>query len=186
MRTAIIDETRIPADVPAGSPRRHAPGSATRDVKSNDIAPNGIARRLTGRDYLSYSAVSTYQRCPLKYFFQYVAGLPFEHVASSLVFGGAIHTAIEIHFRALLAGDTPPELPDLLEVYDAAWKTDATAPIQFGKGEDADTLRDLARRMIAAFQASELSKMDGELLAVEEEFRANVIPGCLCPSGKRV
>ena len=186
MRTSILDETRIPADVSAGEPRRHAPDSITRDVRTNGIAPNDIARRLTGRDYLSYSAVSTYQRCPLKYFFQYVADLPFEHVASSLVFGGAIHTAIEIHFRALPAGDTPPELPDLLEVYDAAWKTDATAPIQFGKGEDADTLRDLARRMITAFQASDLSKMDGELLAVEEEFRANVIPGCLCPSGKRV
>ncbi len=28
------------------------------------------------RDYISYSAIKTYQECPLKYFFRYIAGLP--------------------------------------------------------------------------------------------------------------
>ena len=178
MRTAIIDEMRIPADVPAGSPRRHEPDVATHGVKTNDITPNDIARRLTGRDYISYSAVSTYQRCPLKYFFQYVADLPFEHVASSLIFGGAIHTAIEIHFRALLAGETPPGLPDLLKVYDLAWKNDATGPVQFAKGESDESLRDQAERMLMAFQASPESRVNGTILGVEEEFRAQVVPRC--------
>jgi hypothetical protein len=50
---------------------------------------NEIARSMTARDYLSYSQVSTYQACPLKWYFQYVAGLPPEQVAASLVFGGA-------------------------------------------------------------------------------------------------
>lgn len=61
-------------------------------------------RRAKDRDYISYSAIKTYQDCPLKYFFRYVAGLPEETVSASLVFGSAIHRAIEHHFRELLAG----------------------------------------------------------------------------------
>ena len=42
------------------------------------------------RDYLSFSAVRTFQGCPLKYRFRYIDGLPEDCVASSLVFGSAI------------------------------------------------------------------------------------------------
>jgi len=31
---------------------------------------NAIALDITGRDYVSYSAISTYQRCPLRYYSQ--------------------------------------------------------------------------------------------------------------------
>ena len=46
---------------------------------------NEVARQLTGRDYISWSAISTFRSCPLKYFFRYVAGLPEESVYSALV-----------------------------------------------------------------------------------------------------
>jgi len=39
---------------------------------------NEIAKKLTGRDYVSWSAISTFQTCPLKYKFRYVDGLPEE------------------------------------------------------------------------------------------------------------
>jgi len=71
--------------------------------------PNQIAEALTGRNYTSFSAITTYQACPLRYFFRYVEGLPEETVGSSLVFGGAIHSALEAHFRELLAGNSAPE-----------------------------------------------------------------------------
>lgn len=41
------------------------------------------------RDYLSYSAITTYQGCPLRYYFRYIAGLPERIVSSNLVFGAA-------------------------------------------------------------------------------------------------
>ena len=41
-----------------------------------DEHPNQVAERLTGRDYISWSAISTYQQCPLKWHFRYVLGLP--------------------------------------------------------------------------------------------------------------
>ncbi len=55
--------------------------------------PNTVAQKLIGRPYLSHSAISTYQTCPLRYFYRYVSGLPEETVSASLVFGGAIHKA---------------------------------------------------------------------------------------------
>ena len=55
---------------------------------------NDTALKLTGRDYISWSAVSTFRTCPLKYKFRYIDGLKEETVSSALVFGTGIHTAI--------------------------------------------------------------------------------------------
>ncbi len=140
--------------------------------------PNDVALRLTGRDYISYSAISTYQRCPLRYFFRYIAGLPPAFKSSSLIFGGAIHRALEYHCRRAFEGTAPPLIDELVSVYERAWRDEAVLPVRFGKSESAKSLRDLAQRMLAAFQASEVSKMDTQLVAIEEEFRAPVIPGC--------
>ena len=43
---------------------------------------NEVAKSLTGRNYLSWSAVSTFRQCPLKYRFRYIDGLPEERNVS--------------------------------------------------------------------------------------------------------
>ena len=143
-------------------------------------SPGERARSLLGRDYLSYSAVSTYQKCPLKFCFQYVVSLEPEFVSSSLVFGSAIHAAIEHHFRKLFEGAEPPSCEELVAEYDRAWSAEPSATIRFGQGETPESLHDLAGRMLEVFWASSLSKLDtsAELLAVEEEFRGPIIPDC--------
>ena len=65
-------------------------------------SPNRRALELTGRDYVSFSALSTYQRCPLQHHFRYVAGLPEATVSASLVFGSAIHRSRSRHAAGLL------------------------------------------------------------------------------------
>jgi len=137
-----------------------------------------VALDLTGRDYISYSAISTYQKCPLRYFFVYLAGLAPEFVSSSLVFGGAIHSGIEHHYRQVFEGGTPPSLDDLVAAYEQSWQTEAACPVRFGKDESRDSLRAVARRVLAAFQASPAAEPNGTVLAIEEEFRAPVILGC--------
>ena len=97
--------------------------------------PNRVAERLTGRDYLSYSAITTFQSCPLKWYFRYVADLPEEVVSSSLIFGGAIHRAVEHHFRELLAGNQQPDLDTLLYEYLDAWSERDVGTIRFARGE---------------------------------------------------
>ena len=56
-------------------------------------SPNQVAQELTGRDYLSFSAISTFQQCPLRYHFKYIQGLPETTVSASLILGGAVHAA---------------------------------------------------------------------------------------------
>ncbi|MCE9603306.1 MAG: PD-(D/E)XK nuclease family protein [Planctomycetia bacterium] len=130
------------------------------------------------RDYLSYSAVTTYQGCPLRYFFRYIAGLPERTVSSSLVFGSAIHRAVEYHFNELLAGNEPPTAEALLGEYDRHWRETNSATVRFGKGENLDGLGDLARRVIAAFQTSSLAVPNGQIIGVEEELREPLLSGC--------
>lgn len=129
------------------------------------------------RDYLSYSAVSSYQSCPLRYFYRYVAGLPERTVSSSLVFGSAIHRAVESHFDALLAGDQPPTVEELRGEYDRHWQDVDPQTVKFGKDDDRDSLGLLAERMLGAFQASALARPEGHILGVEEEIRGAVVTG---------
>src|SRR5438045_3943478 len=86
------------------------------------IAPNvSTSTASSVRDYISFSAIRAYQACPLRYYFRYIAALPEESVAATLVFGTSIHRAIEHHFRELLAGNAAPSLATLLEQYQAGW-----------------------------------------------------------------
>src|SRR4029077_18958034 len=98
--------------------------------------PGDVAVELTGRDYLSYSAVSTFQTCPLRYYFRYIRALPEEFVSSSLVFGSAIHAALEHFYREHMQGNQAPSLGLLQETYQAAWQLFDDREIRFGRDED--------------------------------------------------
>ena len=90
----------------------------------------------TGRDYLSFSAIKLYQTCSLKFYMRYCLGLPEETVAASLVLGGSLHRAIELHFRELLAGNPPPPLDAMLTEFWSEWRQRETQQIRFGKDEE--------------------------------------------------
>jgi len=138
---------------------------------------NEIAKKLTGRDYISWSALSTFRTCPLRYRFRYVDGLPEESVSSALVFGTGIHTAIEQHFQALLAGDEQPDVEKLMFAYRSAWLPHEPGAISFGSKETRESLDDLASRMITAFLASPMANVQGRVLGVEEEIRGMLVEG---------
>ena len=128
------------------------------------------------RDYLSYSAVRTFQGCPLKYRFRYVDGLPEECVSSSLVFGSAIHAAVEFYFSQQLAGEELPNVDRLREVYQQSWWDRSEEEVRFGKTESADALHQLAGRMLHTFLASDLANPPGRIIGVEEELRGELSP----------
>ena len=145
------------------------------DIVSSESPATAVSP--PARDYVSFSAIRTYQTCPLKYYFRYVAGLPEETVSASLVFGGAIHAAVEQHFRELLAGNSPPTLAELREVYRAEWEQRATESVQFGPSEDRDSLDTMSSLMLQAFQSSDAAQPPGRILGVEEELRGPIIAG---------
>ena len=139
-------------------------------------APPQSAKPTPVRDYISFSAIRTYQQCPLRYFFRYVAGIPEETISASLVFGSATHRAIEHHFRKLLETNSPANQEELLEAYRLEW-LQQSLPVRFSKDEQAASFDDLAKRMLAAFSASDLSRPAGKIVAVEESLRGEIIPG---------
>jgi putative RecB family exonuclease len=138
---------------------------------------NEVARELTGRDYVSWSAISTFRTCPLKYKFRYIDGLPEESVSSALVFGSGIHSAVEQHFQSLLSGDPKPDLDALLFAYRSAWLPHDPDAIQFGSTETRASLDTLASKMLTAFLNSPAASVQGRVLGVEEEIRGMLVEG---------
>ncbi len=133
---------------------------------------------LFHRDYISFSAIGTYQQCPLKYYFKYVAGLPEKFTTVSLAIGGAIHHAVEYHFNQLMAGYQPPSRDELLIAFWEGWQSRCSnTAIRFGKNHNLDVIGETADRVIEAFRASDFARPDGRLLGVEEELREPLIPG---------
>ena len=138
---------------------------------------NEVAQRITGRPYVSWSAISTFRTCPLKYKFRYVDGLSEESVSSALVFGTGIHAAVEQHFQAILSGDPKPDLDALLFAYRSAWLPHDPNAISFGSTETRNSLDALAGKMLTAFLSSPAASVQGRVLGVEEEIRGMLVEG---------
>jgi len=136
-----------------------------------------VAKKLTGRDYVSWSAISTFRTCPLKYRFRYIDGLPEESVSSALVFGTGIHSAIEQHFQAILSGDLKPDVDQLMFAYRSAWLPHDPDAISFGSTETRNSLDALASKMLTAFLNSPAVSVQGRVLGVEEEIRGMLVEG---------
>jgi len=140
--------------------------------------PNATAFQLTGRTYVSFSALRTYATCPLRYFFKYIQGLPEKTVSASLAFGSGIHAAAELWFNDLMSGNKLPDQDQLLAAFWETWREKGKeATILFGKGEDVNTLGDLAGRVLTSFRQSEFAHPDGHVIGVEEELRGCLVPG---------
>jgi putative RecB family exonuclease len=138
---------------------------------------NEVAKSLTGRDYVSWSAISTFRTCPLKYKFRYIDGLPEESVSAALVFGTGIHTAVEQHFQAILSGEEKPDVDRLMFAYRSAWLPHEPDAIQFGSTETRASLDALASKMLTAFLNSPAASVQGRVLGVEEEMRGMLVEG---------
>jgi len=105
-------------------------------------------------DHISFSSIKTYQTCPRKFAYRYLENVPEEFKPSSLAFGSAFHTAVERVQEARLQGLNVPPLDEIMSAFDTAWSNETLgADVQFCKEEDAQTLRDLARRMLDAYSS---------------------------------
>jgi DNA helicase-2/ATP-dependent DNA helicase PcrA len=69
--------------------------------------------------HLSFRQIDDYQTCPLKYRYVHRLRVPIL-VHHRVVFGAAVHKAVQEHFRARLAGRMPGE-DELLAAFRAAW-----------------------------------------------------------------
>jgi RecB family exonuclease len=128
-------------------------------------------------DHLSFSSVSLFQLCPLRWYFKYSLGLPENTTSSSLVLGSALHACVQFHFEQLLMGRTTPDLDTLLAVFQDSWESFDDKIIRYAAGESRDEIGRLADRLLKEFLRSEFSRPKGEIIGIEEELRGKVIPG---------
>lgn len=116
-------------------------------------------------NHLSYSQISAYLACSLRYCYQYVELIPPGFTTSSLVFGRALHEAVAAYYQSLLEGD---ELrPDqMLEVYRETWR--GAENVKFFNGNCEECLLRKAKQLIELFHRE--MNPDITVLGVEEFF----------------
>ena len=147
---------------------------------STDVAspPRPLPKPLISRDYTSYSAISTYRSCPLRFYFKYIERLPEEPTSSSLVFGTSRHSAIEYYLTQRMIGKVEPNLNDLKDIFWQAWRErEQRTTITLGKGQTLDTIEALLNRVLTTFLSSDWSRPNGLIVGIEEELRGQITAG---------
>ena len=150
------------------------PAAPSAGLQPTARAPNRAAERITRRSYLSYSQIALMRSCPRHFAYQYVERVPKDFLPSTLLLGGGIHAALELHLRAKLEGLRVTQ-EAMLSAYHDSWnrtqRDSGGVPVRFNKTETADTVHALADRMIGAFMASPLAEPKGTIVGIEEELR---------------
>src|ERR1019366_262513 len=142
--------------------------------------PNRLAEQITGRTYISHSQLSLMRSCPRKFAFTYVEKAPADFLPVSLIFGGSIHAALELHYRVKLEGLSVTH-GALLSAYHDAWRRQKTQtgkeiPVRFNKSDNDDTLHALADRMLGVFLSSPLANPKGTIIGIEEQLTVTLDP----------
>jgi DNA helicase-2/ATP-dependent DNA helicase PcrA len=95
--------------------RRHA--QPPEEVR-HELPPMAPDQELT----VSHKQVDDYRTCPLKYQYIHVLRIPLlRH--HSIVYGNALHKAVEFYLKRRVAGNFTP-LDDLLRAFDDAWRSE--------------------------------------------------------------
>ena len=124
-------------------------------------------------EYVSFSQLDQYLRCPLRYRFVYIDHLEPDFVPAARAFGSGIHAAAAYFFRGVAQGE-PPGVEDVQGHFEALWNLETQAQrLRFGEKETKESLRDLAMRMLAVLHR----EFDPRtlVLAVEEPFRVPLV-----------
>jgi putative RecB family exonuclease len=119
--------------------------------------------------HLSYSQISTYLTCPLRYKFHYVDLIPPAFTTAALVFGSSVHQAVAAHYESRLIGD--PIRPDqMVDVYRETWQS--AEGIRYFNGDNEESLLQKARQLIEVFH----EQVDPEvtIVGVEEFFEVQI------------
>jgi putative RecB family exonuclease len=115
--------------------------------------------------YLSYSQVSTYMLCPLRYKLHYVDGKEPEFTPVALAFGAAIHEAIAAYYQSRLEADNlnPSQMMD---IWRNGWRKQEN--IRFFNGDTEASLTAKAEQLLQVFHESVDSTTT--VIGVEERF----------------
>lgn len=119
------------------------------------------------RSHLSYSQLSLYLECPLKYRFRYIDEIRCEGVSSALVFGKAIHQALAGFYTDVME-QKPFSLARFLTAFEEAWEDVCDGQeVVFKEKESFDSLLAYGKEMLRVFVRG---VMPMRVIAVEVPF----------------
>ncbi|HEX9780293.1 MAG TPA: ATP-dependent DNA helicase [bacterium] len=153
-------------DLPSPSPQARV-ASARQLIEQSapppEPVPLTLAEPRTRPLRLDAHGADDYRTCPLKYRFSHVLHVPvMRH--HPVIYGTAIHKAIEVYFRRVLQG-SPMPCSELLEAFQAAWKSEGF----FTREHEALRLEQ-GQRTLRRFYERQQERPERPAL-IEERFR---------------
>ena len=149
---------------------------SSRSSHSSRSSASDEAMSITGRPYLSWTQVSSYQQCPRAFAFRYVERAEPDVVASSLLFGSAMHEAFAKVHEHDMEGLPAPSSEELAGRVTNLLGS-SLLPVKYSKGESAESLHALSTRMVDAFLASPESRPEGQPVCIEDRASGSIDPG---------
>lgn len=125
-------------------------------------------------DYYSYSRISTYQKCPRAYAYQYVNEdePDFENTAEQYM-GSCIHKAISMAYLKKAS-----YLVEVIGFYQDIWEDDEWGKIEIVKKDrDLDDYYEEGLELVEKFYRTFYSQNDGTTVAIEHDFEIDLRNG---------
>jgi putative RecB family exonuclease len=132
--------------------------------------------------HFSYSQLTTYLICPMKYYFQYVIAAEWETKTAALLFETAIHKAVEIYYATLKEDGGIIPLSQVIAVFEAVMDHEVKTtevPLTFREGENIESLREQGRALLKLFHSE---RTPPKIVAVEFPFNVKA-PDILTGTG---
>lgn len=123
------------------------------------------------RPHWSYSAISQFQSCPLRFYFQRILKLPQPSVSGSLVLGSSVHKVLAEYHRTVQE-DEPTDVAGLHKILAKSWdERDGEVRIVFRSGEDRE---ELIAQGIALIEAYLQEPPPQNIIGIEQEILAPI------------
>lgn len=132
-----------------------------------------LVESMKSRLHVSYSQISCYTACSLKYRFQYVERRKAERVGSGLIFGSAIHSAAASFHRSIMDEGEPCPESVATQIFEEHLSRELKeSPVHFKKGEDPESLVKKGIELVGLLYRRERSN---RIVAVEQPFEAPLV-----------
>ncbi len=122
------------------------------------------------RPHWSYSSISQYLTCPLRYYFQRIRCLPQPTVSSGLVLGSAVHAALAEYHKGIQNG-TGSRRDEIQRAYSESWNERDNSVIAY---KDSESRQDLFDQGMALVDLYLKEPPPERIVAVEQPMMAPV------------
>jgi hypothetical protein len=140
----------------------------------NEFIKSASSKDFENQLHFSYSQLSTFILCGMKYAHQYVWGTPWETKPIALPIGKAIHKGAEVFYRTLMETGEIISVDQVIATFEAVFNQEARnseVELTFKEGETLESLRDQGIELLKLFHKEVRPQ---KIAAVEFPFSVSV------------